>query len=100
MGDPVTNLSKYNLTDSEHDDLVNGLNHVYPPEKLDQPQFICNMEYFYARLLNVRTAYRHYEQKPSTEAVRHQLTSVQLSAASELRETANSFRKVAQSELK
>ncbi|CAF4907511.1 unnamed protein product [Rotaria sp. Silwood1] len=77
MGDPVTNLSKYNLTDSEHDALVNGLHHVYPPEKLDQPQF-----------------------KPSTEAVRHQLTSVQLSAASELRETANSFRKVAQSELK
>ncbi|CAF4590188.1 unnamed protein product, partial [Rotaria sp. Silwood2] len=100
MGDPVTNLSKYNLTDSEHDALVNGLHHVYPPEKLDQPQFICNMEYFYARLLNVRTAYQHYEQKPSTEAVRHQLTSVQLSAASELRETANSFRKVAQSELK
>ncbi|CAF3838576.1 unnamed protein product [Rotaria sp. Silwood1] len=96
MGDPVTNLSKYNLTDSEHDALVNGLNHVYPPEKLDhQPQFVCNMEYFYARLLNIRTVYRHYEQKPSTEAVRHQLTSVQLSAASELRETANSFRKVA-----
>ncbi|CAF1299330.1 unnamed protein product [Rotaria sp. Silwood1] len=85
MGDPVTNLSKYNLTDSEHDALVNGLNHVYPPEKLDhQPQFVCNMEYFYARLLNIRTVYRHYEQKPSTEAVRHQLTSVQLSAASEL----------------
>ncbi|CAF3769979.1 unnamed protein product [Rotaria sp. Silwood1] len=43
MGDPVTNLSKYNLTDSEHDALVNGLHHVYPPEKLDQPQFVCNM---------------------------------------------------------
>ncbi|CAF4157480.1 unnamed protein product [Rotaria sp. Silwood2] len=100
MGDPVTNLSEYNLTDSEHDALVNGLNHVYPPEKLDQPQFVCNMEYFYARLLNVRTAYRRYEQKPSAEAVRHQLTSVQLSTASELRETSNSFRKVAQSELK
>ncbi|CAF5026326.1 unnamed protein product [Rotaria sp. Silwood1] len=79
---------------------MNGLDHVYPPEKLDQPQFVCNMEYFYARLLNVRTAYRHYEQKSATEVVRHQLTSLQLSAASELRETANSFRKVAESELK
>jgi Reverse transcriptase (RNA-dependent DNA polymerase) len=73
---------------------------VYPPEKLDQPQFVCNMKYFYARLLNVRTAYRHYEQKSATEVVRHQLTSLQLSAASELCETANSFRKVAPSELK
>ncbi|CAF1489635.1 unnamed protein product [Rotaria sordida] len=100
MGDPVTNLSKYSLTDSEHTALINGLDHVYPPEKLDQPQFVCNMEYFYARLLNVRTAYRHYEQKSATEVVRHQLTSLQLSVASELRETANSFRKVAQSELK
>jgi len=59
--DPVTNLLKYILTDSEHAALINGLNHVYPPEKLDQPQLVCNMEYFYARLLNVRTAYRHYE---------------------------------------
>jgi hypothetical protein len=100
MGDPVTNLSNYDLTDSEHTALINGLNHVYPPENLDQPQFVCNMEYFYARLLNVRTAYRHYEQKSATEVVRHQLTSLQLSAASELRETANSFRKIAQSELK
>jgi hypothetical protein len=100
MGDPVTNLSKYILTNSEHAALINGLNHVYPPEKLDQPQLVCNMEYFYARLLNVRTAYRHYEQKSATEVVHHQLTSLQLSGASELRETANSFRKVAQSELK
>jgi hypothetical protein len=100
MGDPVTNLSTYTLTDCEHTALTNGLNHVYPPEKLDQPQFLCNMEYFYARLLNVRTTYRHYEQKSATEVVRHQLTSSQLSAASELRETANSFRKFAQSELK
>jgi hypothetical protein len=100
MGHPVTNLSNYILTDSEHTALINGLNHVYPPENLDQPQFVCNMEYFYARLLNVRTAYRHYEQKSATEVVRHQLTSLQLSAASELRETANSFRKIAQSELK
>src|SRR4051794_24460457 len=100
MGDPVINLSKYILTNNEHAALINGLNHVYSPEKLDQPQFVCNMEYFYARLLNVRAAHRRYEQKPSTEVVRHQLTSVPLSAASELRETANSFRTVAQSELK
>ena len=100
LGNPVANLSEYNLTDSEKAALINGLNHVYPPEKLDQSQFVCNMEYFYARLLNVRTAYRHYEQKAATEVVRHQLTSLQLSAASELRETANSFQKIAQSELK
>ena len=100
MGDSVTNLSKHTLTDNEHAALINGLNHVYPPDKLDQPQFVCNMEYFYARLLNIPTAYRHYQQKPSTEVVHHQLTSVQLSAASELREIANSFRKVAQFELK
>lgn len=76
MGETVTNLSKYALTDGEQNALINGLNHVYPPEKLDQTQFVCNMKYFYARLLNVRTAYRHYEQKPATEVVRHQLTSL------------------------
>jgi hypothetical protein len=37
LGDPVTNLLKYILTDSEDAALINGLNHVYPPEKLDQP---------------------------------------------------------------
>jgi len=35
--DPITNLSSYNLTDNEHTALFNGLNHVYPPEKFDQP---------------------------------------------------------------
>ncbi|CAF1510868.1 unnamed protein product, partial [Adineta steineri] len=100
MSDPITNLSIHTLTGDEHDALVNGLNHVYPPSKLDQPQLVCNMEFFYARLLNIRTAYKRYEQKPPTEAIRHQLTSAQLAAASELREAANSFRKVAQSELK
>ncbi len=56
--DPVTNLSNYNLTDNEHTALVNGLNHVYPPEKFDQPQFVCNIEYFYSRRLNLKTKYR------------------------------------------
>ncbi|CAF1524828.1 unnamed protein product [Adineta steineri] len=100
IGDPVTNLSKYILSNKEHSALVNGLNHVYAPEKLDEPQLICNVEFFYARLLNIQTSYRHYEQKPAAEVIRHQLTSLQLSAASELREKANSFRKVARSELK
>ncbi|CAF1678176.1 unnamed protein product, partial [Adineta ricciae] len=100
LGDPVTNLSHYTLSDIENAALINGLDHVYPPTKLDEPQFVCNIEYFYARLLNVKPAHRHYEQKSSGEVVRHQLTTAQLSAASELRETANSFRKVAQSELK
>jgi hypothetical protein len=98
--DPVTNLSNYNLTDNEHTALVNGLNHVYPSEKFDQPQLVCNIEYFYSRLLNLKTKYRHYESKPSNENVCHELTSTQLNAASEIREAANSFRKVAQSELK
>jgi hypothetical protein len=98
--DPVTNLSNYNLTDNEHTALINGLNHVYPSEKFDQPQFVCNIEYFYSRLLNFKTKYRHYESKPAKENVRHELTSTQLSAASEIREAANSFQKVAQSELK
>lgn len=98
--DPVTNLSNYNLTDIEHAALINGLNHVYPPQKFDQPEFVCNIEYFYSRLLNLKTKYRHYESKPCTEIVHHELTSEQLSSASELREVANSFRKAAQSELK
>jgi hypothetical protein len=98
--DPVTNLSKYKLTEDEHAALINGLNHVYPTEKFHQPQFVCNMEFFYARLLNLKTNYRHYESKPADVSVRHQLTSTQLSAASELREAANLFKKEAQSELK
>jgi hypothetical protein len=98
--DPIKNLSSYNLTDNEHTALVNGLNHVYPPEKFDQPQFVCNIEYFYSRLLNLKTKYRHYESKPFNENVRHELTSAQLNAASEIREIANSFRKVSQSKLK
>lgn len=97
---PVINLSEYKLSKTEENALINGLHHVYSPEKLDQSQLVCNMEYFYARLLNVRTAYRHYEQKAATEVVRHQLTSLQLSSASELRETANIFRKTAEFELK
>ncbi|CAF1165671.1 unnamed protein product [Adineta steineri] len=75
LGDPVTNLSNYTLSDNEHAALINSLRHVYPRRKLDGLQFVCNMEYFYARLLNIKTAYRHYEQKPSNEVVRHQFTS-------------------------
>jgi hypothetical protein len=96
----VKNLSSYTLSDDEHNALINGLNHVYAAEKFDQPQFVCDMEYFYSRLLNLRTSYRHYQSKPANLNVPHKLTSSQLSAASELRQTANLFQKAAQFELK
>ena len=67
--DPVTNLSSRILTTEEHLALANGLHHVYPSENFDHSQFVCNMEYFYARLLNVRIQYRHYEQKPENMKV-------------------------------
>ncbi|CAF1508570.1 unnamed protein product [Adineta steineri] len=98
--DPITNLSKYVLSESERNALVNGLHHVYPSEQFDQPQLVCNMEYFYARLLSLRTTYRHYESKPADVVVPHKLSPAQLSAASELRETANTFRRIAQSDFK
>ena len=60
--DPVTNLSSRILTDEERAALANGLHHVYPSENFDQAQFVCNIEYFYARLLNIRTAYQYHEQ--------------------------------------
>ncbi|CAM4842855.1 unnamed protein product [Rotaria magnacalcarata] len=100
MLDPVTNLSIYNLTYDEHTALINGLNHVYPSTRFDQSKFICNIEYFYSRLINFRTSYRHYESKHASEIVRHELTSLQLGVAAEVREAANSYRKVADSELK
>ena len=52
--DPVTNLSSRILTREEHDALINGLHHVCPSENFDELQFVCNMEYLYARLLNVK----------------------------------------------
>jgi hypothetical protein len=98
--DPVKNLSSYTLSEAEHNALINGLNHVYAPEKFDQPQFVCDMEYFYSRLLNFKTPYRHYESKPAYFNVSHKLTSSELNTASELRQTANLFQKAAQSEMK
>lgn len=98
--DPVKNLSKYESIDNEHNAVLNGLKHVYSPEKLDEPQFVCNIEYFYACLLNLRTTCPRYELKSAIESVRHQVTSLRLSAASESRETAESFQKVSQHELK
>jgi hypothetical protein len=80
--DPVTYLSSRGLTDEERAALINGLQHVYPSEEFDQAQFICNIEYFYARLLNIRTAYQHYERRSADVVVRHELTSTQLHGAS------------------
>ena len=96
---PVTNLSKRTLTDEEHQALVHGLHHVYPPEKFDVPQFVCNIEYFYSRLLEVQSKERHYERKDPNVKVLHQLSSTQLDAASKLRSIANGFQRTAQSEL-
>lgn len=98
--DPVTNLSSRILTREEHDALANGLHHVYPSGNFDESQFVCNMEYFYARLLNVRTTYHHYEQKSADLNVLHELSSNQLQAASQLRSIANTVRRTAQIELK
>ncbi|CAF1199748.1 unnamed protein product [Adineta ricciae] len=98
--DPVKNLSDYILSEDEHDALVNGLNHVYAPEKFNQPQFVCDMEYFYSRLLNFKTPYRHYESKPAHLNISHKLTPTELNTASEIRQAANSFQKAAQTELK
>ncbi|CAF1678379.1 unnamed protein product, partial [Adineta ricciae] len=98
--DPITNLSSRTLNTEERNALINGLHHVYPSNRFDHSRFVCNVEYFYARLLNLRTEYRHYEQKNANENVVHQLSSVQLNAASQFRSTANSITKMAETELK
>ena len=98
--DPVTNLSSRVLTDEERVVLANGLHHVYPSEHFDQAQFIYNIEYFYARLLNVRIAHQHYERRSADVDVRHELTSAQLHAASQLRSMGNTVRRTAQLEMK
>ena len=100
MLDPVTNLSSRELTDEERVALANGLHHVYPSENFDQAQFVCNIEYFYARLLNIATAYQHYERRSADVVIRHELTSTQLHAASQLRSMANTVRRTAQLEMK
>ena len=73
---------------------------MYPSENFHHSQFVCNMEYFYARLLNVRTTYCHYEQKPENMKIIHELWSTQLQVASQLRSIANTVRRTAQVELK
>jgi hypothetical protein len=97
---PVTNLSSRLLTMEEHNALAKGLHHVCPSDNFDHSQFVCNMNYFYARLLNVRTTYRHYEQKPANMKVLHEFSSTQLQVASQLRSIANTVRRTAQVELK
>ena len=98
--DPVTNLSSRVLTDEERAALGNGLHHVYPSEQFDQAQFVCNIEYFYTRLSNIRTAYQRYEHRSADVVIRHELTSNQLYAASQLRSMANGVRRTAQLEMK
>jgi hypothetical protein len=98
--DPVTHLSSRILTDEERAAVANGLHHVYPSEQFGQAQFICNIEYFYARLLNIRTAYQHYERRSADVVVRHELTSTQLHGASQLRSMTNTVRRTAQLEMK
>ena len=98
--DPVTDFSTRKLTTEERHVLSHGLHHVYPSDNFDHVQFVCNMEYFYARLLNVRTTHQHYEQKAPDLKVLHELTSIQLQVASEIRSIANTVRRKAPMELK
>ena len=66
---------------------------------MDVPQFVCKIEYFYKRLLEIQPKERHYERKDTNVKVLHQLSSTQLEAASKLRSIANGFQRSAQSEL-
>jgi len=96
----ITNLSQRPLSEEEGNVLKHGLHHVYPTGKFDASRFICNMEYFYARSINLHTDYRHYEQKDAKQQVVHQLSSIQLHAATQLRSIASSFQRKAEQEMK
>ncbi|CAF1552488.1 unnamed protein product, partial [Rotaria sordida] len=95
----ITNLSQRKLTIDEENALKHGLHHVFPTDKFDNSRFVCNMEHFYAKLINLHTDYRHYERKDSQQQIKHKLTSTQLNVAGELRSIANSFRKKAELEM-
>ena len=97
--DAVTNLSSRNLTVDEHNALNNGLHHVYPTSTFDQSRFVCNVEYFYSRLLSFTTDYRDYELKDADEDVVHQLTTEQLTGANHMRRAAESLQHQARTEL-
>lgn len=60
---------------------MNSLHHVYSNERFDQTTFLCNIEYFYARLLKYRTDYRQYERKDPKTVIVHQLSSIPWNAA-------------------
>ncbi|CAF1526420.1 unnamed protein product [Rotaria sp. Silwood1] len=97
---PVTNPSNKILSIDEMNALANGLHHVYSSGVFDQTGFICNIEHFYAKLMNVRTDYRHYEQKQTDENVIHKLTPAQLNIACQIRSISNMIKDKAQIELK
>ncbi|CAF0963531.1 unnamed protein product [Rotaria sp. Silwood1] len=92
---PITNLSLRKLAIDEENALKRGLHHVFPIGKFDNSRFVCDMEHFYAKLINLHSDYRHYEGKDLKQQIKPKLTSPQLSAAVELRSKANSFRKKA-----
>ena len=96
----VTNLSSRTLTIDETNALANGLHHVYPSGLFDEATFATNIEYFYAKLLNIKTTYRHYEHKKLNEPVAHQLTPAQLDIACQIRSISNMIKYKAQAELK
>ncbi|CAF3250666.1 unnamed protein product [Rotaria sp. Silwood2] len=96
---PITNLSQRKLTIDEENALKHGLHHVFPTGKFDNSRFVCNMELFYAKLINLTTDYHHYERKDPKQIIKLKLTSTQLNAAGELRSIANSFRKKAELEM-
>jgi hypothetical protein len=96
----VTNLSKRTLTIEEKHALAHGLQHVYSSGYFDETAFVSNIECFYAKLVNIRTNYRHYENKQLNETVIHQLTPVQLDVACQIRSISNIIKNKAQIEIK
>ncbi|CAF2860613.1 unnamed protein product [Rotaria sp. Silwood2] len=92
----ITNPAQRKLTMDEENTLKHGLHHVFPTSKFDNSRCVCNMKYVYAKLINLRTDYRHYKRKNPKQQIKHKQTSVQLKAAGQLGSLANSFRKKAE----
>lgn len=96
----IVNLTERKLTDDEKAALQSGLHHVYPTREFDHARFVCNIEYLYARLINLKTDYRHYERKEAKQQVVHKLSSVQLNVAGQLRSIASKVQIQAAEEMK
>ena len=93
-------MSSRTLNAIEINVLSNGLHHVYASGYFDQASFVCNVENFYAKLIQAETKYRHHEQKQSNENIVHQLTPAQLDIACKVGSISNTITNRAQMELK